>query len=353
MSPLRSFRRSHFAVFIFLIFLSGCLPTACQRRESRALFPADSLSRTLAESTPIDTLSLVWETNGNIDEPLEYPRTVRFGDDGRIYASDVKANKIFEFLPSGILNQTHESSLFSYPYLVGLQGDTLIVLNPDLQQIDFVRDGRLVKQIKLPEEGPTKQRLQYATVDNESIYYKVIGEGANGFIAKLNGSGEVLQKVELEGTVWRHAGMLRVWRHSLLSLCGFRPVADLISPGGQVDTLHLAGFDSPMLARSRAFVLGNIDEPPLLMPSAAVLNNQLFVLNMRPGWLRIDQFDRAGKLQKRLVQDSPSFSKEFYPVDLDVRVAPDSTLELAVLFVEPEPRLALFRLAHKAVPDSP
>ncbi len=346
MSPLRSFRRSHLSVFIFLIFLSGCLPTACQRRESRALFPADSLSRTLAESTPIDTLSLVWETNGNIDQPLEYPRTVRFGDDGRIYTSDVKSNKIFEFLPSGILNQTHESSLFSYPYLVGLEGDTLIVLNPDLQQIDFVQDGRLVRQVKLPEDGPQKQRLQYATVENESIYYKVIGEGDPGFIVRLNDSGEVLQRVTLEGPMWRHAGMLRVWGDSLLSLCAYRPVADFVSPGGQVDTLHLSGFDSPMLARSRAFILGNIDEPPLLMPSAAILGNQLYALNMRPGWLRIDQFNRAGELQKRLVQDTPSFSKAFYPIDLDVRMAPDSTLELAVLFVEPEPRLALFKLEH-------
>ena len=208
-------------------------------------------------------------------------------------------------MPSGILNQTYESSLFSYPYLVGLQGDTLMVLNPELQRIDYMRDGRPIHQLQLPKDGPEEQRLQYATIEGESIYYKVIGEGAPGFIAKLDKNGAVLQKTALEGPVWRHAGMLRVWGDSLLSLCGFRPVIDVVSPGGGVDTLHLSGFDSPMLARSRAFMLGDIDEPPLLIPSAAIVGDQLYALNMRPGWLRIDQFDRSGQLQNRLVQHSP------------------------------------------------
>lgn len=344
MSPFRSLRRSHLPVFIFLIFLSGCLPTACQRRESRALFPADSLSRARAENTPIDTLALVWETNGNIDEPLEYPRTVLFGENGNIYASDVQANKIYEFLPSGILNQTYESSLFSFPYLVGMQGDTLMVLNPDVQRIDFMREGRPVNQVQLPTDGPENQRLQYVTIGAESIYYKVIGDDAPGYIAKLDLNGNVSQKTELNGPMWRHAGMLRLWGDTLISLSAYRPVVDIVTPGGQLDTLQLAGFDSPMLARSRAFILGDIDEPPLLIPSAAIANDQLYALNMRPGWLRIDQFDRSGQLTRRLVQNTPSFSKAFYPIDLDVRVAPDSTIELAVLFVEPEPRLSLFRL---------
>ena len=347
MSPLRprcisKFRNSQFFVLILLLFVSGCFPSACQRRESRALFPADSLSRSLAESTPVDTLSLVWETAGNADQPLQYPRTVRFGANDNIYVSDVQQNVVYEFLPSGVLDQTIESAFFSFPYLVGVKGDTLLVLNPDEQRIDFFFEGRSVFQISTPPDVPDKQRLQYAAYDDGHVHYKVIGENFDGYVAKLDMNGSVVQRSALDGPLWRHAGMLRVWGDSLISLCAYRPVADVIH-GGQVDTLHLSGFDSPMLPRSRSFILGDIDEPPLLTPSAAVTDKHLYALNIRPGWLRIDQFDRDGNLQKRLVQDTPSFSKEFYPIDLDVRVRADSTIELAVLFIEPEPKLALYQ----------
>ena len=342
MSPLGSIRPAHLALLV-LFFLSGCLPTACQRRESRALFPADSVSRQLAELTPIDTLSLVWETSGSLDQPLQYPRTVRFGSDGKIFISDVQSNKIIEFLPSGLLSDTHESSQFSFPYLVGIQGDTLMVLNPDAQRIDYIYEGRSVHQIATPPDVPEKQRLQYAAITEDRIYYKVIGEDFQGYIARLAPSGQVLEKTPLTGPFWRHAGMLRTWGDSLISLCAYRPVIDIISSEGRMDTLHLAGFDSPMLSRSRAFMLGEIHEPPLLSPSAAIAQDKLFALNMRPGWLRIDQFNKSGKLEKRLVQDTPSFSKAFYPIDMDVRVAPDSTIEIALVFVEPAPRLSLYR----------
>lgn len=342
MSPLGSIRISHLAILV-LFFVSGCLPTACQRRESRALFPADSVSRQLAELTPIDTLSLVWETSGSLDHPLQYPRTVRFGDEGEVFASDVQSNKIFEFLPSGLLNSTHESAQFSFPYLIGLQGDTLMVLNPDAQRIDYIYEGRSVTQIPTPEDVPDKQRLQYAVVDDDRIYYKVIGEDFQGYIARLAPSGQVIEKILLQGPFWRHAGMLRTWGDSLLSLCAFRPVIDVINAEGRMDSLHLAGFDSPMLSRSRAFMLGQIHEPPLLSPSAAIAGDKLYALNMRPGWLRIDQFDKSGRLERRLVQNTPSFSKQFYPIDMDVRVAPDSTIEIALAFVEPSPQLSLYK----------
>ena len=297
----------------------------------------------MAELTPIDTLSLVWETTGDSDQPLQYPRTVRFGQDSTIYVSDVQNNAIYEFYADGILNRVHESPLFSFPYLVGVQGDTLLVLNPDEQRIDFIHDEQSVYQISTPDDVPENQRLQYAVIEGEKVYYKVIGEKFDGYIAQLDMSGNVLQKTPLEGPLWRHAGMLRVWGDSLISLCAYRPVADVVLPGGTLDTLQLSGFDSPMLPRSRAFMLGQIDEPPLLSPSAAIADDKLYALNVRPGWLRIDQFDRNGELEKRLVQDTPAFSKAFYPIDLDVRVTADSTVELVVLYIEPEPKVSLYR----------
>ncbi len=345
MSPQRSIRTSQITLLLLLVLVSGCLPSACQRRESKALFPADSVSRQLAEFTPIDTLSLVWETTGDSDKPLQYPRTVRFGSDSTIYVSDVQNNVIYEFYADGILNRTHESPLFSFPYLVGVQGDTLLVLNPDEQRIDFMHDERSVFQIATPSEVPENQRLQYAVVEEDQIYYKVIGEKFDGYIAKLDLAGNIIQKTSLDGPLWRHAGMLRIWDDALISLCAYRPVADIVMPGGAMDTLQLAGFDSPMLSRSRSFMLGDIDEPPLLSPSAAVAGDMLFALNIRPGWLRIDQFNKEGALEKRLVQDMPSFSKAFYPIDLDVRIVADSTVELAVLYIEPEPKVSLYQFS--------
>ncbi len=349
MSLLYSLRIPQIALLL-LFFISGCLPTACQRRESRALFPADSLSRQFAELTPVDTLSLVWETDGDIDQPLQYPRTVHFGDNDRIYASDVQGNKIYEFqASSGILNSIYDSPSFSFPYLAGVEGDTLLVFNPDAQRIDFIHEGRSVHQFSTPPEVPENQRLQYVTLHEDHVYYKVIGEDFDGYVAKLDFSGTVLQKTALSGPLWRHAGMLRAWGDTLISLCAYRPVIDVISQGGQLDTLLLSGFDSPMLPRSRAFVQGDISEPPLLSPSATVAGNRLFALNLRPGWLRIDQFDREGKLEKRLVQDMPSFSKAFYPIDLAARIVSDSlqnqSVELAILFVEPEPKLSLYKFS--------
>ena len=59
--------------------------------------------------------------------------------------------------------------------------------------------------------------------------------------------------------------------------------------------------------------------------------------------MRVDVFNRTGKITHRLVQDAPAFSQDFYPIDLDVRMDSSGTYELAIAFVEPEPRLALYR----------
>ncbi len=81
----------------------------------------------------------------------------------------------------------------------------------------------------------------------------------------------------------------------------------------------------------------------MLSPAAAAEGDALFVLNLRSGWLRIDVFDRAGRLTHRLVQDEPAYSKDFFPIDLDVRADTTGAYELAVVFIKPEPRLALYR----------
>ena len=341
------FRRfSHISLPLFLLLLtaiSGCFPTACQRRESRALFPADSLSRQIAEQTAIDTLAVLWETTGSFDHPFEYPRTVRYDTTGILYVSDAQANKIFEYEPAGVLHRIHSSPIYTIPYLAGIRGDTLLVFNPETRRIDFTIDGRSVSHTSLPDPLPDSQGLQYASSDGSSLHYKLLGEDFAGYIKFLDDKGTEQKRIPLPGPHWRHAGQLRMWGDSLLSLSAFRPVVDIVTPAGELDSLALVGFDSPMLSRSRSFILGDVHEPPLLSPSAAATGDMLFAINLRPGWLRIDAFDRSGRLQRRLVQRDPDFSKAFYPIDLDVRKTEDGEYELAVVFVEPEPKMVVYR----------
>ena len=187
------------------------------------------------------------------------------------------------------------------------------------------------------------QALQYTSANGSNIFYKVLGENFDNYIVTLDDNAVTSQKIDLPGPFWRHSGLLRHWGDSLLSLSAYRPVVDIITADGQLDSLVLSGFDSPMLPRSKAYMEGDIDEPPLLSPSAAAVNNTLFVLNLRPGWLRIDAFNREGRLIHRLVQRDPGFSKDYYPIDIDVRLNEEEEYELAIVFVEPEPRLVVYR----------
>ena len=291
---------------------------------------------------PVDTLSLVWEASGNLDEPFEFPRTVRYGPEGRLYIVDAQSGRIFVYLPAGLLEHVYMASEGSTPFVAGLRGDTLLLFDPVMHRIEFVHEGRMVSHVAFPEP-PSTAALQYAAGDPAWLYHKVLDVEATGFIGVFDDRGREHRRVTLPGPQWRHAGLLRVWGDTLLSLCAYRPVADLVLPGGGLDTLALVGFDSPMLARSRAFVAGEISEPPLLSPSAAPVGDRLFVLNLRPGWLRVDVFDRAGRLTHRLVQQDPAYREDFYPIDIDGRRTEDGAYELAVVFVKPEPHLSVFR----------
>ncbi len=286
---------------------------------------------------------LVWEQMGEAGAVLQYPRTVLFGDSGHVFVSDAKENVIHEYRADGVLRRMHSSPALTYPFLAGIRGDTLLVFNPEMRRIDFLRNDRVIKNITMPDEVAEKQRLQYTTATDKHLYYKTIGEDFEGYLVKMTDTGQVLDRTLLPGPVWRRAGLLEVWGDSLLSLSAYQPVVDVVTSSTRVDTMSLVGFDSPMLARTRAFMLGDIYEPPMLSSSAATAGDALFVLNLRPGWLRVDVFNRAGKITHRLVQDAPAFSQNFYPIDLDVQVDSTGTYELAIAFVEPRPKLALYR----------
>ena len=342
MAPTRHQRLSSYVFIGLLLTVSGCLPLSCQPGASRALFPSDSLSRQIAEQIAVDTLTVVWETRGSSDHPLSYPRTVRFGNQGSVYTSDAKTNKILEFLDEdGTLKRVHTSISYDKPYLVGIREDTILVLNPTARRIDFTIGEETALHTKLPDEA-VQEGLRYATASEDHVYVKLLGEEFDSYVAQLNHNGDTIKKIAIAKPDWRYAGMMRMWGDSLVSFSGFRPVIDILNAGERLDSLALVGFDSPMLARSRAYVLGHTRQPPLLYSSAAPAGEYLFVLNLRPGWLRIDVFDRGGKLVNRLVQDGPGFNKNFYPIDIDTRLTEEGIFELVVAYVEPEPKLIFY-----------
>ena len=266
-----------------------------------------------------------------------------FGPAGQLYVADTKRNSVFAFdAEQGAFLREIAPDDLSFPYLAGLRGDTLLVLDPADGRVDFLADGAVVGGVPLPRPQGEGTPLRYAVAGPEALYVKTVGEGVRGAIDRIGAGGEVEAHYPLPGPPWRHAGLLRLWGDSLLSLSGYRPVVDVFAPGGARDTLPLFGFDSPMLARSRSFALGAVEEAPLLSASAAPSGDHLFVLNMRPGWIQVDVYDRAGRLVRVLTQPDPGFDQRFYPVDLAVRPRQDGASTIAVLSVEPSPRLSCF-----------
>lgn len=332
-------------VLTFLFVLSGCLPHSCDRTETRALMPADSLSRQMASRVEVDTLNQIWMSDAS---ELAYPRTIRFTGADQIYVSDVESHRLFAFGTDGAMMETVDGDDLHFPYLIGVRGDTALVFNPARHRIDFVAGGAVVRSIDTPsgEALPRRQPLQYAAAADSALFVKIVGEEFDSYIARLGPEGQIQERFELQGPFWRFAGQLRPWGDSLVSLSGYRPVVDVLpAEAQQIDTLRLHGFDSPMLSRSRLFLAGEVDEAPLLSASAAAAGDLLFVLNMRPGWLRIDAFDRQGRLQHRLVQPNPRarMNTDYYPVDLDVRRVQGGAYEFAVAVAKPEPRIELYR----------
>jgi len=334
--------RSSSALLLLLLTLTGCLPSSCSRTESRALFPSDSLSRALAGQIPEDTLRLVWQAVGADDHPLVYPRTALFGADGSLYVSDASRNSIFIFTADGTFQHEITGETLAFPYLAGLRGDTLLVFNPEAHHIDFLVDGVSTRRVSTPDDLPARGTLLYTAATDTALFFKVLGEDFPGYLARLDARGRITEQWPLPGPAWQHAGLLRPWGDSLLSLIGFLPTIELLMPDGRLDTLTLTGFDSPMLSRTRLFVEGEIHEAPLLSAAAAPADDLLFVLNMRPGWLRIDAFDRAGRLRHRLTQSNPAFDKDYYPTDLAARPLGDGRYRLAVLLLQPEPRVDVY-----------
>lgn len=320
-----------------LVLLSGCLPSSCSRTDSRALFPSDSLSREVAASVEADTLERVWDVS--IADHVEHPRTVAYdARAGIIYVSDTGGDRIVRVSNQGEPLEPVTAASFHHPYLTGFRGDSILVFNAGSGTIDVVHDGSVSRSLDLPPIDGNAS-LTYAVAAKDGFFFKILSDQDTSAILSLNAQGEIQERYPLPGPEWRHAGLLRMWGDSLVSLVGYRPVVDVVTPDGSLDTLALQGFDSPMLARSRRFMLGDVSDAPLLSSSAAPAGGLLFALNLRAGWIQIDAFDRDGMLQYRLSQPDPQPQRQFYPIDIAANQLDNGNVDLIVLLLQPEPRV--------------
>ena len=330
------------------LFLAGCLPSSCKRSETRAVTAADSLSRHLAATLTPDTLELLSTLRGPGDAPLAYPRTVMFSDRGDLYVGDAERGSVHHFSRS--LEWLSESTWdgADTPYLAGMRGDTVIAFNPVDRMFDLIFEGRLEASVPVLHDAPAGA-LQYAAASASAYFVKVVPKDDSAYISRIANNGAPEMRWILTDSQWRNAGMLRLRGDSLLSLSAFYPIADIASltAGNSVHSQPLIGFDSPMLHRTRAFDAGKGRGAPLLMSSATWHDQTLYVLNLRPGWLRIDMYDSSGTLRRIFVDGAPVLRKSFYPMDLSVRVD-GKHAQVAVAFVEPVPEVRVYSL-----PDAP
>jgi len=333
---MHTLRRTSLPLFLASILLTGCLPSSCNRVEPRAITPADSTSRALAASMPVDTLDVVFLREYDRDD-FENPRTVLFDDAGHLLVADSRTNAVHRVDPAGdiVASTALEGSI---PYLAGARGDTTWVFSPAERRVHTLVGMTPVAAEGVDVGAGDERALSWVIRTDSGFVSKVLDDADGNRIAFHDASGTVQQRVDLPGPSWRYAGLLRDDGLGTVSLSGFLPYIYRATPAG-LDSTRLVGFDSPMLARTLQFERGTTEQPPLLSGSAAIAGDWLFVLNMRPGWLHVDVFDSDGELAYVLTQPDPAFNKEYYPTDLAVRQVGERQFELAVTIIEPAPGL--------------
>lgn len=338
------------------LLLLGCLPSS-QRETSHALLPADSASVARAATVPVDSLASVWQIEPRLDLPTGlawlHPDA---GADARLALVETQAGGVHVFAPDGRADGAWSlDERDAFPHLAGTAGDTVVVLRRGARRLDWLTATGPARRLDVPPDAAS------ALVAGPLVLVRTGGgvtEQPPALLRLDPRTGAVVERHAIAGAPWRAVGALRPFGDRVLALSGYRPVADVWTPGAgaTLDTLALDGFASPLLARSAAFGRGDARQPPLLTASAAALGDRLYVLNLRDDHTRVDVYDASGRLVRVLVarREPPGW----VPADLAVREAPDAptgTVEIAVVSARPiglgrsaGTRLALYRWAPPA-----
>ncbi|MDE2996211.1 MAG: hypothetical protein OXT73_05670 [Bacteroidota bacterium] len=333
--------RQPLLLWIFLaITLTGCLPSSCNRVEPRTISPADSLSRALAETMSVDTLQLVSSTPVDRDD-FRSPRTVQFFGENGLVVTDTRSHTLHYLSASDSVVRSIELP-GSIPYLAGVEGDSVWVFAPGDGSVRLFVDGEQRDSLGVDLGSGNERALTWLVRVDSGFVSKVLDDDSGNHLGFHDTSGTMLHRIELPAASWRYAGFLRPDEGRLLSLAGFLPWIYTVEDG-KLDSLRLNGYDSPMLARTLQFELGTTEQPPLLSAAADPAGEWLFLLNMRPGWLHVDVYDRTATLRYILTQPDPSFDTDFYPSDLAVRETAPGAFELVVTVTEPETRVDRYR----------
>lgn len=338
--PVSLVRQPALPVLLLALTLTGCLPSSCSRVEPRAISPADSTSRALAESMPVDTLELVSSVVFDRDD-FRALRTVGFLGETGLVATDLRSNSVHFLDGRGAVAGTVVLP-GAIPYLAGVEGDSVWVFAPGNRSVHRLVGGEPRDSVRIELGAGNERALTWVMRHGDGFVSKVLDDDSGNHVAWHDETGAVTERLDLPAASWRYAGFLRADGDRLLSLSGFLPWIHLPTPAG-LDSTRLVGFDSPMLARTLQFERGTTEQPPLLSGAADPAGDRLFVLNMRPGWLHVDVYGRDGTLQYILTQPDPSFDKEFYPSDLAVREVEPGLFDLVVTVTEPEPRVDRYR----------
>ncbi|MEM1057466.1 MAG: hypothetical protein AAGI52_18265 [Bacteroidota bacterium] len=348
------------ALLLSCALLAGCLPSS-QRKNTRALAPSDSTSATLAEGVPVADLETVWTTP--LTELAATPTGITWiypdSSDAQLAVVETQDGAIHLIGSDGAIQDRWEVE-GSFPYLAGVTGDTVAVLARGSGRLDWLTEAGVVASLDVPEDA-TAALVRPGGGAVVRIGGTIFETPAALVVLDADGSETSRYPIR---SPWRASGYVRAWGDSVLALSGYRPVADVLAtttePGTPLDTLALAGFTNPQLVRSFQFMLGEVDEPPLLTSAAAALGDALYVLNLRTERIRVDVYNREGQLQRVLQgpiptgEDGGNLVLDAYPADLAVRqtaVGP----EIAVLLQRPrgllqsaDARVVLFRAGEPA-----
>ena len=297
------------------ILLAGSLFAACfpfgDRSEPSELFPSDSVSRAIAVKIIPETLELL---NRVEPDAAAFFGSIQLGPDSLIWVGDLSTSSIRRFTLAAEELPPIRSGEIAYPYLAGRSGSSSFVYDVGTEML-LRLDGENVEATwSLPTRTGGLSLSRFVSVLNGYSYVKDAGSLDHATMA-VSRLGEAPVRTRLPGKPWRYHGILRAWGDRMAGVSSFRPVLYFFDPSAQLDSMSLKGFNSPMLARSRAFELGEVADPPLMISSFSTIGERLFVLNVRPGTLRIDEYDAAGTLQQVFQREAPE-PESFTPIDL-------------------------------------